>query len=255
MMNPFMTSGMGMGASFGGASPMPGMGVGLPRAQQVDPSSMMMEQLMASMAMAMMGVLSAGSMSSLMGGRSPRFGGLGNGAGGPGLSSFLGGGHPGAGRGRAHRGRTGGGSASTGGTAATSGSGGAKAVQIAKKYLGRRSGEINDMKNFTHAGGASNNCADFVSACLADAGTYKKKPGDASVATLKQHLQQQGWKKVSKAQAQAGDVAIFNGSQHVELVAAKGAKQLIGSNNQGRSYQTVGMDSGTWGSVEYFAKR
>lgn len=147
------------------------------------------------------------------------------------------------------------GASSAAGSSSGTGSGNAsEAVEIAKKYMGQKSGHINGMDNFTHAGGMTNNCADFVSACLANAGVYKKKEGDASVATLKKHLQEDGWKPVAKAQSKPGDVAIFNGSQHIELVSEAGGKNHIGSNNGGKSEQTITEDSGNWGKVEYLTK-
>lgn len=130
---------------------------------------------------------------------------------------------------------------------------GAKAVELASSKLGQQSSEVK-MDNYTAAGGLDNNCADFVSACIADAGLYKKQSGDASVATFKQHLMEQGYKTVDKAHAQPGDVAIFNGSQHTELVASQGATTLIGSNNGGTNVQHISKDSGNWGSVEYLHK-
>lgn len=172
--------------------------------------------------------------------------GGGGGIGSPGLNGFLGSGGGNYGSQAA--------GASTASFSPSGSGSSSKAVDIAQQYLGQKSGNINNMSNFTHAGGMTNNCADFVSACLANAGVYKKKPGDASVRVLKQHLIEDGWRKVSKAQAKPGDVAIFNGSQHVELVATQGASKLIGSNNGGKSYQTVGYDSGNWGSVEYYTK-
>ncbi len=147
------------------------------------------------------------------------------------------------------------GASSAAGSSSGTGSGNAsEAVEIAKKYMGQKSGNINGMDNFTHAGGMTNNCADFVSACLANAGVYKKKEGDASVAVLKKHLQEDGWKTVQKAQSKPGDVAIFNGSQHVELVSEAGGKNHIGSNNGGKSEQTISEDSGNWGQVQYLTK-
>ena len=204
---------------------------------------------------ALMSLLVGGASPSMSAGM-PSFGGMDPGMANPGLSTFLGTGSGGGGpmarpasAGRGHHI-----SKAKHGSSHSSGKSSSKAVDVAKKYLGRRSGSINNMKNFSHAGGVTNNCADFVSACLANAGVYKKKSGDASVATLKQHLLQQGWKKVSKAHTKPGDVAIFNGSQHVELVSKAGAKQLIGSNNNGQSYQTVTTNTPNWGSVEYYTK-
>ncbi len=205
-----------------------------------DPTQQMMSQMteqMSQLMQALLGMLSQGQGLASGGGS---FGGGDSGA-SSGVSDFLGGSSP--------AGSTG----SVGGDAA--GAGGQNAAEIAKKYLGQKSGDLGNMANFTRGGQADNNCAEFVSACLANAGVYKKKPGDASVRVLKQHLIEDGWKKVSKEQTKPGDVAIFNGNQHVELVAEAGGKQLIGSNNKGGgNVQTVSMDSGNWGSVEYYSK-
>lgn len=147
------------------------------------------------------------------------------------------------------------GSVSGASEAAAGGESGSKAVDIAKKYLGQKSGDIKDLQGFERTGQADNNCAEFVAACLTSAGVYKKKPGDASVRVLKQHLIEDGWKKVSKEQTKPGDVAVFNGNQHIELVAEKGGAQLIGSNNKGGSnVQSVNQGSGDWGSKEYYSK-
>lgn len=168
------------------------------------------------------------------------------GGGGYGAGDSVGGGSP-------LGGNAGGGSINTSTAGiSTSGSGG-QAVAIAESKLGQQSSNVK-MANYTAAGGVDNDCADFVSGCIADAGMYHKEPGDASVATFKQHLQQQGWVEVPKAQAQPGDVAIFNGSQHTELVAAPGATKLIGSNNGGTNVQHISTDSGNWGTVQYFHK-
>ncbi len=238
--HPMGSAGSPLGTGFAGSDPL-GMGATMAFGQQ---QSAMMEQMFSVMS-TVLNMMMLKALQGLVSG-SPNFGGGATGAGGEasGLGSFLGGGGSAASDV----------SNSSSATNAPNGSG-EKAAEIAKKYLGRKSGEINDMANFTHAGGMTNNCADFVSACLANAGMYKKKPGDASVRILKQHLKEDGWRTVSKAQAKPGDVAIFNGSQHIELVVAKGGTQLIGSNNKGNSStQTVSTDSGTWGSVEYLSK-
>lgn len=145
---------------------------------------------------------------------------------------------------------------STGGTetAGASGGGAAASVAMAQKFVGDSSISVKGrLDNFSAAGGTGNNCADFVSAILANTQGYKKKPGDASVATFKQNLQAQGWKKVSKAESKAGDVVIFNGSQHTELVTKDGGKEAIGSNG-GSTNQQIKTDSLSWGSQEYFHK-
>lgn len=206
-----------------------GFGVGA-----ADPTQQMMAQMTQQMGQLMQALI---SMLGQGQGMASAGGGFGNSGAASGLTDFLGGGTTGAVSGD------------------SSGASGSSAVDIAKKYLGQKSGSISDLEGFTRTGQADNNCAEFVSACLAKAGVYKKKPGDASVRVLKQHLIEDGWKKVSKDQAKPGDVAIFNGTQHIELVAEAGGKQLIGSNNKGNANtQTVSMDAGNWGSVEYYSK-
>ena len=131
----------------------------------------------------------------------------------------------------------------------------AAAVQIAMSLKGRESRTLtrNDLPAFSRTGQATNNCAEFVSACLDKAGAYKKQPNDASVKELAANLQKQGWRKVSKAETKPGDVAVYNGSQHVELVSQPGGRELIGSN--GSALQVVGTSKGSWGNIEYYSKR
>lgn len=128
------------------------------------------------------------------------------------------------------------------------------AVNIASSQLGKAAINVN-MPHYSHAGGVTNNCADFVSACCANAGTFRKSPGDASVMQFRNNLLQQGWRPVPKDQARPGDVAIIvNGnSQHTELVATHGATKCIGSN--GSSVQSISYDTpSNWASnVMYLA--
>ena len=125
---------------------------------------------------------------------------------------------------------------------------------MAKKYVGQSAISLKGkLDNYTAAGGTGNDCADFVSGILANTQGFKKTGGDASVATFKTHLEQQGWKKVSKAQSKAGDVVIFNGSQHTELVTKDGGAEAIGSNG-GATNQTIKTDSLSWGTQEYYHK-
>ena len=213
-----------------------GFGVG-----NVDPAQQMLGQVTAQMTQMMQALLGMLSQNQGLAASGGNFGGSDGSSAASGVSDFLGG-------------------SSAAGSAGTvsggaSGDSGSQAVDIAKKYLGQKSGGISDLKGFTRTGQADNNCAEFVAACLSSAGTYQKKPGDASVRTLKQNLINDGWKKVSKDQSKPGDVAIFNGTQHIELVAEAGGKQLIGSNNKGGSnVQSVNMGPGNWGSVEYYSK-
>ncbi len=125
-----------------------------------------------------------------------------------------------------------------GGNTSTSASGNA-AVDMAKKFLGRDSINIKgQMPHFTAAGGVTNNCADFVSSCLESTGRLKGH--EINVGHLENSLQRQGYKQVSRAQAQPGDVWISGSGGHTELVAEAGGRTLIGSN--GSSYQRISED-------------
>ncbi len=146
------------------------------------------------------------------------------------------------------------GSSSDVASSGASGGGAEASVAMAQKYVGNSAISLKGkLANYTAAGGTGNDCADFVSAILANTQGFKKKPGDASVATFKQDLLAQGWKKVDKAQSRPGDVVIFNGSQHTELVTKAGGKEAIGSNG-GATNQTIKTDSLSWGSQEFFQK-
>lgn len=147
-----------------------------------------------------------------------------------------------------------GGSGSADMMSSSSGSGGQGAdasVKLAESKLGQAAIDVK-MDNYTHAGGVTNNCADFVSGILANTQGFKKKPGDASVAQFEKDLKEQGWREVSKDQAKAGDVVIINGSQHTELVTKDGGKEAIGSN--GSSSQTIKKDNLGWGSEKFYHK-
>ena len=244
----------------GGSNQANGAQGGMAMAMQMMPQAMQMMQMI------MQAVTMMGSQLGAASGGVPSFGGiggmnsgLGDFLGGGATPSFGGGATPsfGGGGGMSAMPASFGGATGTGGVAEMSGTGGggdtAKAVEIARQYMGQRTGGIQGLPQFTRNGQDNNNCAEFVSACLDKAGAYKKQPGDASVATLAQNLQKQGWKKVSKEQTKPGDVAVFNKSQHVELVSQPGGKELIGSNNKG-SVQYVGTDQGNWGNIEYYSK-
>ncbi len=131
---------------------------------------------------------------------------------------------------------------------------GAQAVSLAASQLGKAAINVN-LPNYSHAGGVTNDCADFVSACVADAGLFKKTSADAGVTNFRNDLVAQGWKPVSQAQAQPGDVAIIlgGGVQHTELVANKGATVDIGSN--GTSTESVSKHNvSSWAKgVTYYA--
>lgn len=255
-MNSMMNFAAPLMGGAAGANGMGGANQGGAQAQMAQ--AMQMLQLVMQFMMMMQSQMGA------MGGGAPNFGG---GAGmNPGVGDFLGGsagGASGGGGGMPTSYGSDSGSAPTGGASGADSVGPigptmpgdpAGAVAIAQSLKGRESRTLtkNDLPAFTRTGEATNNCAEFVSSCLDKAGAYKKQPGDASVATLAQNLQKQGWRKVSKEQTKPGDVAVYNGSQHVELVAQPGGKQLIGSN--GSALQVVGTSTGSWGNIEYYSK-
>jgi len=113
------------------------------------------------------------------------------------------------------------------------------AVDQAKKFLGRNSIDIKgELPNFTAAGGVTNNCADFVSSCLENAGLLKGH--EINVVHLEESLKKQGYVQVSREQSQPGDVWISDSAGHTELVAEAGGKTLIGSN--GSESQKISED-------------
>ncbi|HEY4000640.1 MAG TPA: hypothetical protein VGO93_17350 [Candidatus Xenobia bacterium] len=114
---------------------------------------------------------------------------------------------------------------------------GIDAVKLAKKFLGRSSGSIHNLKNYHRAGGVTNDCADFVSAAEMDNGRLKHH--EINVGTMHGDLSHEGWHQVSQRQARPGDIAIFP-NYHTEMVANRGARGshgLIGSN--GTSVESV----------------
>ena len=145
-------------------------------------------------------------------------------------------------------GATGGASGATGGTPTPNG-GASTAVGWAQKFVGQDSASIKGkLPSFTAAGGRNNNCADFVSSCLENAGMLKGH--EINVKHMEQSLKKQGWVQVSREQAQPGDVCMNASRGHVELVEKSAAQNggkvgLIGSNNGGDSIQEITRDNYT----------
>ncbi|MHB2016507.1 MAG: hypothetical protein ACYCW6_06115 [Candidatus Xenobia bacterium] len=234
------------------------------------PQNGMMQELMAVIMLLMMELEGGGMGGGMpgMGGGMPGWGGVpGFGGGFPG---YGGGGFPGGGGYGAPYGGGGGYGAPYGGGGGYGGPGGgsagggapypilptgnaSQAAQIAESQLGKGAINVN-LPGYTHAGGVTNDCADFVSSCVADAGLFHKTAGDANVRQFQSDLAHQGWHPVNRAQAQPGDVAIIlgGGVQHTELVTAPGARQAVGAN--GTSYERVSTDNLNWASgVTYWA--
>ncbi|NMO19745.1 LysM peptidoglycan-binding domain-containing protein [Pyxidicoccus fallax] len=138
-----------------------------------------------------------------------------------------------------------GGTGGTGGTGGvdTSGSGAptGDAFDIAKSHLGKNAGSLKLEKN----GVGSDmedwvpnnvNCANFVSACLEQAGLITNAQHDNSVMGLMAKLDKDpDFKRVDLKDAKPGDVVSMKtpGGQHVVMFAGwkDGKPQFIGSNN------------------------
>lgn len=124
---------------------------------------------------------------------------------------------------------------------------GSNAAAMAQKYLGRYETDL-EAHGITEAGvDPSESCANFVSSMLQQAGAIHWH--SINVGDLSGRLQQQGWHRVSLANAKPGDVWICNGPDgeyHTEIVASNdnGRVTLIGSNNHPvRSNQQINYDS------------
>lgn len=138
----------------------------------------------------------------------------------------------------------------TGGTGSTQGTGGTgpatrgpggSPFDIAKSHLGKNAGSLKLEKNGVGADMEdwvpnNVNCANFVSACLEQAGQIKDSQHDNSVRGLQAKLDKDpNFKRVSLANAKPGDVVSMKtpGGQHVVMYAGMkdGKPQFIGSNN------------------------
>lgn len=118
------------------------------------------------------------------------------------------------------------------------GEGNQAAVDYARQFLDRDSYTLKGvMDHFTAAGGKTNNCADFVSSALESTGGLKGHY--VGVKALEQALIAQGYRRVSGADAQPGDVWMNTSRGHTELVGSQGAKTLIGSNNIRPGFQRI----------------
>jgi hypothetical protein len=122
------------------------------------------------------------------------------------------------------------------GDTATSG-GGNNAAAIAEQFIGRNAGELKYSDDLPMADWVPNNvnCANFVSACLQQAGLIDASQASASVDQLASNLKADGWQTTSLANARPGDVVLMqrDGQSHVVLFAGfeNGEPKFIGSNN------------------------
>ncbi|MBZ4420750.1 LysM peptidoglycan-binding domain-containing protein [Myxococcus sp. RHSTA-1-4] len=132
------------------------------------------------------------------------------------------------------------------GTSGTTGTNGGNAptgsaFDIAKSHLGKNAGSLKLEKsgvgkNMEDWVPNNVNCANFVSACLEQAGLITDKQHDNSVMGLMKKLDNDpDFKRVSLKDAKPGDVVSMKtpGGQHVVMFAGwkDGKPQFIGSNN------------------------
>lgn len=129
---------------------------------------------------------------------------------------------------------------------------GVRAVQTARGFIGQRSASLfGRLPFFRAAGGATNNCADFVSSVLRGAGLLRGHY--TYVPTLEQGLRQEGYVRVPRHQSRPGDVWISSSRSHTEIVAEPGGRLLIGSNNNGRWFQTITQHA-PWNAGVYYQR-
>lgn len=114
---------------------------------------------------------------------------------------------------------------------------GNNAAAIAEQFLGRNASDLKRSDELPMESWVPDNvnCANFVSACLQQAGLIDPGQASASVANLASNLKSDGWTTVSLSQAQPGDVVLMqrDGQSHVVLFAGmeNGQPKFIGSNN------------------------
>ncbi|MGY0634206.1 LysM peptidoglycan-binding domain-containing protein [Luteimonas sp. A478] len=114
---------------------------------------------------------------------------------------------------------------------------GANAAAIAEQFIGRNAGDLKQSNELPMESWVPDNvnCANFVSACLQQAGLINSGQASASVDQLANNLRGAGWQQTPLANAKPGDVVLMqsNGQSHVVLFAGfeNGTPKFIGSNN------------------------
>lgn len=132
-------------------------------------------------------------------------------------------------------------------------------AKVAEQYLNRNASDLEHSGELPMDPNVNTHvcCANFVTSVLQKSGkiNWHSNRVDETAARLKK----QGWKTVPASEAKPGDVAIVNGSEHVELVDSNvnGKVTLIGSNNANADgSQRVTRDSYTpvsGNQVEYLS--
>ena len=128
---------------------------------------------------------------------------------------------------------------------------GGNAAAIAQQFLDRHVGELKHSGELPMQSWVPDNvnCANFVSACLQQAGMIDAGQASASVDQLAGNLKGAGWQTVSLQDARPGDVVLMqrDGQSHVVLFAGfdNGQPRFIGSNN----VNPDGTQSISWGGA------
>jgi hypothetical protein len=134
---------------------------------------------------------------------------------------------------------------------------------VARRYLGDHESYLEYSGKLPMDRGVptSEDCANFVSACLERAGKIPARQHSDRVTDLRDNLLRDGWKEtysgspggVPLSKAKPGDVVCFDGPggafQHVEIFNGfvNGRPQFIGSNNiLPDGSQEISTDDGSW---------
>lgn len=138
---------------------------------------------------------------------------------------------------------------------------GRNAASVAQGVLGQSAASLMSSQRVPMDKGIPTDvcCANFVSACLVNAGQLPASAHTNGVSELKSTLLNRGWHTVSRSNAKPGDVCIVEPGKHTEIVASNdnGRITLIGSNNTqgGSGPQVVSYDkwTGNQGGVTFLS--
>lgn len=115
---------------------------------------------------------------------------------------------------------------------------GQRLIDVARKLEGTDTYKlVGQLRGLRGTSDGNKMCADWVTSMLGKFADFKGH--QVNVDQMQAALARQGWKRIPASQARPGDVAITNNGNHTELVATNGGKRLIGSNNNGHTYQTI----------------
>lgn len=129
------------------------------------------------------------------------------------------------------------------------------AAAIAERYTNRTAADLMASGDLPMDKGidTAHCCANFVSACLEQAGLINHSQHQDAVSNLADMLKNAGWKVADLAHAKRGDVVIIkgNGQSHTEIVDSNdnGKLVLIGSNNPNGGMQRIGTDASNFAKI------